>query len=739
MKSLRPLFIAATVGVTFLVFALVIGYNLIQFDKIIKGEVKNELKVQAEKEATAFNSRLLTIGRVNVMSAKNIQSMPKYDTGMLLRYDAEYIQLDDMILGAGFWMEPRKYDPSQEYYGPYIYKDGGQLVTTWDYSNAQYNYFQYEWYKEGLKAVGRVSWSEPYLDTVSGIPMMTSSSAIIKNGQPVGVTTVDIGLGQLRDAVQKIKVGQTGYAFIVTKQGFYLGHKVADKNLKLKITEEKDQQIKQLGAQIIGDDKAGVAEAQVDGKPQYVVYAPIGDSGMKLVMYMPTTETSSGFNLTGFTLKNVGVFIVAMALLGFLISTFITRRISVPLGYLVKAAEGIAQGNLSVDLGGIKTNDEIGAIAKAFSTMDANLKDIIGQISMTSQSVAATSEQLSANGGEATRATHQVAQAINQVAKGADEQAREVTEAVQMVNQVAQAIEQVAAGAQEQNRNVLETSTLVDEMVEKIGAMAQGMETVRQISEENGAVAETGGKAVDCTVKEMLQVKGAVLDTANRIHALGEQSQKIGEIILVIDEIAEQTNLLALNAAIEAARAGEHGKGFAVVADEVRKLAERSGKATKEIAQLVTDIQKGTRLAVESMQIGTKEVEAGVQIAEEAGTSLDKIVNGVKVAEENVNRIMVLIKQITDSSQRAVTSVNKVAAITQENTAVTQQMAASTGKVSHSIESVASISEESASAAEEVSASTQELTASIEEMSGSSDQLAKMALELQSLVSQFKM
>ncbi|WP_242653761.1 methyl-accepting chemotaxis protein [Thermincola potens] len=135
------------------------------------------------------------------------------------------------------------------------------------------------------------------------------------------------------------------------------------------------------------------------------------------------------------------------------------------------------------------------------------------------------------------------------------------------------------------------------------------METVKQVSEQNGAVATNGGQAVERTVKGMLQVKDAVFETARKINELGEQSQKIGEIIQVIDDIAEQTNLLALNAAIEAARAGEHGKGFAVVADEVRKLAERSSKATKEIADLITNIQKGTKVAVESMQVGTREVD----------------------------------------------------------------------------------------------------------------------------------
>jgi len=193
-----------------------------------------------------------------------------------------------------------------------------------------------------------------------------------------------------------------------------------------------------------------------------------------------------------------------------------------------------------------------------------------------------------------------------------------------------------------------------------------------------------------------------------------------------------------LNAAIEAARAGEHGKGFAVVADEVRKLAERSGKATKEIAELITDIQRGTKAAVESMETGTQEVEEGVILAQEAGKSLNEIVTGVKDTGENVNRIMGIINEILTGSQEVSKAVNNVAAITEENTASTEEMSASTQQVNSSMQNVASISEENASAAEEVSASTEELTASVEEISASSEQLAKMAQEMNEMVSQFQ-
>jgi len=425
------------------------------------------------------------------------------------------------------------------------------------------------------------------------------------------------------------------------------------------------------------------------------------------------------------------------ALLSIGTGLFLSRSISRPVVALSTSLARVADGDLSVEKIRTTTRDEIGQMTSAFNTMLESLKNMINQISSSSQSVAATSEELSSNGEEATRATQQVVKAIEQIAAGAGEQSKSVTETVKVVEQVSQAIEQIASGAQEQSKNVLSSTELVNGMVQKIDTMAEGMETVRKVAEQSKTVAESGGESIEKTVEGMHKVKDASSDTALKIRELGEQSQKIGEIIEVIDDIAEQTNLLALNAAIEAARAGEHGKGFAVVADEVRKLAERSGKATKEIAELITGIQNGTSAAVESMEIGAREVEEGVILAQEAGKALGEIMAGVKTSSEHVNQIMGIIDDILKRSQEVAKTVNNVAAITEENTAATEEMAASAQQVNSSIQNIASVSEESAAAAEEVSASTEELNASVEEISASSEQLAKMAQELQQMVAHF--
>lgn len=192
------------------------------------------------------------------------------------------------------------------------------------------------------------------------------------------------------------------------------------------------------------------------------------------------------------------VSVIAIAV-GIILGIFLSRSISRPVNALAAAAGEIANGNLTVNVPEVKTKDEIKDLANAFGVMVKNLRDLLHGINSASQTVAATSEELSSNAEEATKATQQVSKAIEQVAKGSTEQARSITDTVQVMTQVSQAIEQIAAGAQEQNKNVVNTTAMVNEMANKIDTMAEGMETVKQVAEQNGDVAAKGGQAVDKT------------------------------------------------------------------------------------------------------------------------------------------------------------------------------------------------------------------------------------------------
>ena len=289
---------------------------------------------------------------------------------------------------------------------------------------------------------------------------------------------------------------------------------------------------------------------------------------------------------------------------------------------------------------------------------------------------------------------------INHLGESLEKLVTEISEAVSATasasTQISSSAEEMAAGAQEQSAQAAEVASAVEEMASTILETNKNADNASHAAKNAGTIAKEGGRVVDETVRGMIRIADVVKKSAETVQELGKNSDQIGEIVQVINDIADQTNLLALNAAIEAARAGEQGRGFAVVADEVRKLAERTTKATKEIASMIKQIQKDTSGAVDSIQQGTIEVEKGKQLADKAGESLKEIING---AEQVVN------------------IVTQVAAASQEQASAAEQ-------ISKNIEAISSVTHESATG--------------VQQIAKASEDLNRLTEHLQNLTSQFK-
>ena len=256
--------------------------------------------------------------------------------------------------------------------------------------------------------------------------------------------------------------------------------------------------------------------------------------------------------------------------------------------------------------------------------------------------------------------------------------------------------ETMASGSQEQSAQADEVATAVEEMSRTVTENAMGASKTAEEADRNGQIAQEGGSVVEQTVGKMRDIANVVKLSAENMEKLGNSSQQIGEIISVIDDIADQTNLLALNAAIEAARAGEQGRGFAVVADEVRKLAERTTEATQQIADMIKGIQNETSQAVTAMNQGNEEVNSGIELADKAGNSLQEIVS---------------------SSQEVLDMINQIAAASEEQSSTSEQIARNVEAISHV---------------------TNDSAKKISEIAHSSDELRRLTNQLSDSVGQFK-
>ena len=487
-----------------------------------------------------------------------------------------------------------------------------------------------------------------------------------------------------RHIKEKYAFGKTGYVWAIDDQSNFVMHPLSE-------GEDITNLISEDGVRVGTDSielgkKGGILQYKwkelntknVEVKMAYVKRDPYW--GWTIASSAYEKEFNAGATHIAITVNAITAIAI---ILGAILAYFMAIRITKPITLIKKELDLAAQGDFSGENIKVTSRDEVGELTRDYNLMKQNMHELLTHVARSTDYVASSAEQLSASAEETIVATEEVTNSIQHIASAAETSTMDLTASSQSLEEVSIAIQ-----------NLVETTAEIS----IVGVT---------ITER----AEQGNVYVEHTVKQMNSIQQKVNESGKVLELLDSSSHKIGEITKVITAIADQTNLLALNATIEAARAGEHGKGFAVVADEVRKLAEQSQSSTHEISALIIDIQKNMSRSTESMKQVETEVKEGIEIVGKTEISFQEIVVMLESMKEKLTETAATVEQMSGGAQEVSATVMNCAEAAQGASSMTQTVAAT----------------------------TEEQLAAIEEISASSNFLANLAMELQELIRKFKL
>lgn len=528
--------------------------SLLACSKIVNAQIRETMDASLKAEAETIEEYLKVVKSTAMTISRTVGTT--YQDMELSQYEAmlsEIIADNDMVLGSGIWFEPYVYDRSERYVGPYIYKDGSSITTTYDYSNAAYNYFAQEYYTNAKNSTEPLI-TDPYYDETSDTIMSSCSMAVYDEGTFIGCVTVDMELSSIETVISNVQIGENGTAFLLSESGVYLAG-VDSKKIQnnLSVLEDENTSLAKAGRTIVSAESGETTYTGSDGADYNLYYDVIPSTGWHIAIQMPQSELVQP--LVELLYQLIGIAVAALIVCCILVLLQVSS-IAKSIRQVQVFAQNLAKGDFTIDTLQVNSRDELGTMGHSLNDMYQGNREVISNISQRSSEIAESSHHLKVSSGKLMESFEEIQlnmSRINEAMMSASASTEEVNASVEVLAseakeslKVSQDIKQRAVQVEAASRSSHQTAT----------ALAAQFEQRLSNSIENAEVVK-----------------------------------KIGQMVRDIAGIAEQINMLSLNASIEAARAGAQGKGFAVVAGEIGKLAGETEDMVKNIQGIIGAVQ----------------------------------------------------------------------------------------------------------------------------------------------------
>jgi|GEM_PF-2248512 len=583
-----------------------------------------------------------------------------------------------------------------------------------------------QWYQEIIK--GADHGYQTLVSKSTGKPGL-AISAPIKDGNVLkGVMNATVDLQKVAKVVNSVKIGQTGYAFLVDPENKTMAHPDKAKVEKQASLAEHPG-VKQA--------RAGVTDVTTveDGGKQWLTVAHTFPQGWVLVLQIDQAEALAAADRMD---RQVLVAVAVVAVIALAAALLFSLTLTRPIQVMTKYVHRLSSGDFTQSLP-LKRNDELGAMAASLNQLQQNMYGHVVAVKEAVAGVGEAGQDLTESASVSAQAREAIAKAfantLSDVEAATGQQQEQLATAKETVNELVAAVEQISGTAVHQAAEVSQAATVVGDVGAQAEVVAGGLERLTAAVGHVASAGATGKTTVEGALAGIRDTNESVSLATDLTRELGTRSEAIGTILDEITAIASQTNLLALNAAIEAARAGEAGRGFAVVAEEVRRLADRSVSSAREIGSILAALQDGVRQVSGAMEQGSAAARSGAERAGEAREALDAILEAVSASSAEASTIHEAVAALVRGHSVLANTFQSLAAVAEENSASAEEMAAGGETVREAIGALDSLAMQNFAAIQGVGKDLEQISGAVDRMVRSVTQLQEVNQSLEHSVS----